>query len=137
MPGDSFSGSAKIANDYTSPVRLFFRMENVFPSDLGDEITLRIYRGTEKIYDGPLARNIKEMHIADMEPGTQWAFRYEIEVPSRLKNKYALTDAQVKWIFRAHTTSQRCEHGSAWKQRASFDCAGSDWSRDCGCACCS
>ena len=101
MPGDSFSGSAKIANDYTSPVRLFFRMENVFPSDLGDEITLRIYRGTEKIYDGPLARNIKEMHIADMEPGTQWAFRYEIEVPSRLKNKYALTDAQVKWIFRA------------------------------------
>ena len=101
MPGDSFKGEAKISNSYAYPVRMYFSMENSYSSELGDKIRLRLYRGTEKIYDGPLSRSADEIVLAEMGTNSTFVFHYEIDVPAELTDKYALNQAEVKWIFRA------------------------------------
>lgn len=101
MPGDSFRGEAKISNSYAYPVRMYFHMENSYDSALGDKIRLRLYRGTEKIYDGPLSRSADEIVLAEMGTNSSFVFSYEIDVPKELTDRYALNQAQVKWIFRA------------------------------------
>ena len=101
MPGDTVSDSLTIANSYSSPVRLFFRIDAIDNEKLAKQVTLKIKAGEIEIFNGTLASAMKEIYLAYMTPGYQAVLTYELNVPAELKDEYELTDAKQKWVFRA------------------------------------
>lgn len=100
MPGDHLEDQVVIRNTYSRKLKMYFRSENAQTTELEENIKLKIYRGNETIFDGTLAQAKEEMVLAVMDPDSEFIFKYEIDIPKELNNKFDLTDAQVKWIFR-------------------------------------
>ena len=106
MPGDVLTGEVKVKNAYRQWIFLYFRTENVLPTELEKAIKLKIYNGSEKIFDGTLNDSLKEILLGEINKGTELTLTYTIEVPAELNNAYSLTDGQVKWIFRAKLSNR-------------------------------
>ena len=111
MPGDKLEDSISVKNDYVRKIKLFFRTENATETELEKAVKLKIYRGSDCIYDGTLAGTRDEMVLAVMDPGTEFVIKYTLEVPAELRNKYDLTEGQVKWIFRAEMLGSYAKDG--------------------------
>ena len=113
MPGDTLKDSSLVSNSYSQPIKLYFRTENSMPTELGEKLILKIFRGTEVVYAGPLTGTLKEINIANLQPNEQFILNYELSVPSELNNKYDLAEAQTRWIFRAELAPNPVNTGPA------------------------
>ncbi len=101
MPGDTLTDTVNIGNSYNKTVKLLFKTENEKKDLLEENVNLKIWRGTELIFDGKLADTRNEAVLAVMEPGTNFVLKYQLDVPEELNNRFSLEYGQVKWIFRA------------------------------------
>lgn len=120
MPGDTVSDTVEIANHYKRNVQITFSTDYEETSDeivrdLLTKITLTIQKGEEEIYKGPLAADALKDGIVlkTYRPGDAETLRYELSVPAELNNKYALSDAKVKWIFKASFNDASRSSGSS------------------------
>ena len=111
MPGDKLEDTISVKNDYVRKIKLFFRTENTISTDLEEAVNLKIYRGTDCIYDATLAGTRDEMVLAVMDPGTEFVIKYTLDVPETLGNKYDLAEGQVKWIFRSEMLGSFAKDG--------------------------
>lgn len=114
MPGDVKEGKALIKNKTKDKVEVFFRTEKLtygqdydeIDTSLLQEIKLKIKLkrdGTEEklLYDGDLGAESlnKYISLGIYEKGYDGEFIFTIEVPKELKNAYALSKIDVKWVF--------------------------------------
>ena len=107
MPGDTVRDSLVIGNGYHQPVRLFFRIEGAADDALAKQVKLTIRAGETPIFSGTLADAMNEIYLAYMTPQWSAVLTYELEVPSELKNAFALADSEEQWIFRAEVSPVR------------------------------
>jgi len=101
MPGDTLTDTISVQNSYNKPIYLYFHTENIMDSELLKQLGLRIWTGDRLIYDGKMDGTLSEMLLSRLEPGAGFVMRYEVTVPAELTNKYAMSNAQTKWVFRA------------------------------------
>lgn len=114
MPGDKKEGKALIKNNTKEKIEVFFKTEELAKSEEYDEIddsllqkiSLKIKLKTSNeekdIYEGNLgAEAISKDYISlgTYEKDFDGEFIFEIEVPKELKNIYALSSTEVKWVF--------------------------------------
>lgn len=114
MPGDVKEGKALIKNKTKDKVEVFFRTEKLtygqdydeIDTSLLQEIKLKIKLkkdDTEEklLYDGDLGAESlnKYISLGIYENGYDGEFIFTIEVPKELKNAYALSKIDVKWVF--------------------------------------
>ena len=111
MPGDHLTGSAVIRNSYSRKIKMYFRSENQNVTDLEKHTNLKIYRGEECIFDGKLADAKQESVLAILDPGVEFIFKYELDVPEELNNAYDLSEGQVNWIFRVELLGSYSKDG--------------------------
>ena len=114
MPGDVKEGKALIKNKTKDKVEVFFRTEKLTYGQDYDEIDTSLLQkiklkiklkrdGTEEklLYNGDLGAESlnKYISLGIYEKGYDGEFIFTIEVPKELKNAYALSKIDVKWIF--------------------------------------
>ena len=101
MPGDTLKGKAEVKNNYTSNVELYFRTENSELSELEKVVQLKIYKDNDLIFGGKLGDVKKEVKLAFLKPGDRFELRFELYLPKEMNNKYSLSKARVRWVFKA------------------------------------
>lgn len=115
LPGDVKQGRLEIANHYSRPVRIWFSAENDADDELVRELELTIKNGAGKVlYEGPLDRTkvstatatLKtesegRVSLGTFQKGESTYLDFELRVPARLTNRYALSKTHTKWIFEA------------------------------------
>ncbi len=106
MPGDTWQDTLSVYNGYRYPVSIFFHTESVMDSELADAAKLKIWTGEKLVYDGSLSGTLKEISLAYMKPSSGFTMRYELTLPESLNNRYAMQEAQTKWVFRAKVHGQ-------------------------------
>lgn len=114
MPGDVKEGKALIKNKTKDKVEVFFRTEKLTYGQDYDEIDTSLLQkiklkiklkrdGTEEklLYDRDLGAESlnKYISLGIYEKGYDGEFIFTIEVPKELKNAYALSKIDVKWVF--------------------------------------
>lgn len=114
MPGDKKEATVLIKNTTKDKIEVFFKTEVLPKNENYDEIddsllqklklkiTLKNEKEEKNIYDGKLgAETISEEYISlgEYEKKYNGEFIFEIEVPKELKNAYALSETDVKWVF--------------------------------------
>ena len=111
MPGDVKEGKALIKNKTKDKVEVFFRTEKLTYGQDYDEIDtsllqkiklkIKLKRDEKLLYDGDLGAESlnKYISLGIYEKGYDGEFIFTIEVPKELKNAYALSKIDVKWIF--------------------------------------
>jgi hypothetical protein len=121
LPGDTFTDTVTIGNNYTKAVEIFFHTENIADSELLDQIQITIKNGDQVIYDGPLSGTVEELSLGTFNKGETTVLTYTIHVPAELNNKYALSEAITKWIFSTSLGSDRSYRGSSKSSGSSSD----------------
>lgn len=105
LPGSTYFDEVMIQNESEESKKLYFQTETIDDSILLDKLLLKISyidEGEEcVIYKGnldakPLNQGILLDDIAPHESGT---LRFEVQVPTELKNEYTCLEGKVKWIF--------------------------------------
>lgn len=107
MPGDTHSDVAKIENNSSRAIDLYFYTEEVSKeeTDLLDRIQLEIvYKsraGKTEVYKGPLRSKKLEdpIMLAEILPKEEGSFCFSLYVPEELDNQYTLLKDKVKWVF--------------------------------------
>lgn len=115
LPGDTKEDVAYIKNTTDDSVEIFFKTEPLDKSEYFDDIdysllekiNLRITlkksgESTEtEIYNGNLgAESLSEyISLGNYTKGFDGEFRFELDVPTSLKNEYTLSNTKVKWVF--------------------------------------
>ena len=113
MPGDTAEDFVVVQNSYASPVNIYFRTEAMDEEHLSREVHLRIWRGTELIYDGDMLGTLNEMLLAqNLKKDEQFILRFEVSLPEELNNSYALNFAKTKWIFRTELVNPNIFSGN-------------------------
>lgn len=106
MPGDQLSDSISLKNTTEQEAEFFFHTE--LPDSLTQEqyelmkkIGLKILLNGESIYQGDLeAASLKSnISLGKYGSGAEKEFSFQLDIPSELKNRYALSDTLVKWVF--------------------------------------
>lgn len=109
MPGDTYTDTVKIKNEDYHNIKLYFRSEQIDDSELLKKIGLKItakLSGTDKetfVYEGNLkAEDLSEdVLLSVIGRHREAEFKFEINVPAELNNKYSIENSKVKWIFSA------------------------------------
>jgi len=114
LPGDTKEEKAIIKNTTDNEIEVFFKTEDLHDEErlfeidktLLEEISLKIVLKNSKekkeIYNGNLgAESLRNNYISlgTYEKGFDGEFIFEISVPSKLNTVYALSEADVKWVF--------------------------------------
>jgi len=114
LPGDTKEEKATIRNSTNGQVEVFFKTEdlnneeklsdidNTLLEEISLKITLKNSKEKKEIYNGNLgAESLRNNYISlgTYEKGFDGEFIFELNVPSKLNTVYALSEADVKWVF--------------------------------------
>ena len=105
MPGDTYSDSVVLENDSDDDITMYFHTEAIDDSELLEKIQLKITTvidgKTVVVYEGPLQAEDLQSDIAlgVIPAGDSGEFKFEINVPAELNNKYTIMSSEVKWVF--------------------------------------
>ncbi len=109
MPGDILSDTVVLKNTTDHDAELFFYTD--LPDDISEEqkkllkkIQLTISLDGQMIYNGDLeaASLFEEISLGIYKSQDEKRFDFTLKIPEELKNRYALTDTVVRWVFRVH-----------------------------------
>ena len=128
MPGDAYSDTLVLGNNYNRPVKLYFQIDNIEKDNpLAKAAHVEIRAGETTVFSGTLADAMDERNIATVEPGGGFVMTFTVSIPAELDNRFDLTDTNVKWIFRADATRRsgipNTGDPSMWKFVGLFVCS--------------
>lgn len=131
MPGDSLHDSAAIKNTTGQDAEIFFGTGLENPDDqqmdLLEHLQLTVSMNGKQLYSGDLKADdlSKGVSLGIFEPDTEGTLDFTVEVPTELKNVYALREADVKWIFAVYAEGEAeggsYGEGGNWKQTRSAE----------------
>lgn len=105
MPGDEYEDSADLVNSSGNDVKLYFKSEAMYNTELLDKvniiITSDISGKTETVYEGPIrADELSENKLLGIIPkNSKGKLNFKILVPEELDNEYSVLADCVKWVF--------------------------------------
>ncbi|MDO4501814.1 MAG: hypothetical protein Q4D06_01400 [Coriobacteriia bacterium] len=108
LPGDTATGTVQVRNNGTVTQSLGFRADaaessSTGPSDLLQKLRLTVRSGKAKLYDGPLSADElgSTVSLGSFAPKAQAKLTFAVTCPADLGNAYALSAADVRWVFTA------------------------------------
>lgn len=104
LPGDRMTDSVELSNKYSSTTNWYmdaYIPENAEMSQaLTEKLILKITNGNKTIFEGQLSEIfLKKISLGKLSPSKSMTLNYELYVPNELNNAYALTKAQVVFVF--------------------------------------
>lgn len=114
LPGDDVQDVAYIRNTTNDEIEVFFKTEPLSRQEYYDDVdyslleeiklTITLKRANEDeklIYEGNLGAELMKEYISlgTYEKGFDGEFRFKLDVPETLRNKFTLSSTKVKWVF--------------------------------------
>lgn len=108
MPGDTATGSVQVRNNGQTAQSLGFRADPegsspTEPADLLQKLQLTVTSGKACLYKGSLAADElgSTVELGSFEPQEEADLDFAVSCPADLGNSYALSSADVRWVFTA------------------------------------
>lgn len=109
LPGDTYSGSARLKNTGPRTIRMYFRTrpeteysdtqsKNML-KDFDLKITVTKKGKKQTVYSGKWIGDSKNVAIGTYKPGETAKFRFAVSLPKSHTNKFNMQKTRVYWIF--------------------------------------
>lgn len=108
LPGDTLTGTVQVRNDSQATQSLGFRADPTRssqegPADLLRKLQLTVRSGEALLYQGPLSADElgSTVELGSFSPKEKADLDFAVSCPADLGNSYALSSADVCWVFTA------------------------------------